>query len=150
MAGSYGDDPMMHFAGAIAPSSVPMPSRLNGYLTSRSFDKPTLVIDVERVAAQFRALQSGLGRAQIHYAVKANPAPEVIARLVALGSHFDAASKGEIALCLNEGAAPSDISFGNTVKRASDIAWAHGHFRANSAATATQHCAFWATPNPLA
>jgi len=117
---------MMHFAGAIAPSSVPMPSRLNGYLTSRSFDKPTLVIDVERVAAQFRALQSGLGRAQIHYAVKANPAPEVIARLVALGSHFDAASKGEIALCLNEGAAPSDISFGNTVKRASDIAWAHG------------------------
>jgi ornithine decarboxylase len=72
-----------------------------------------------------RALKAGLGRADIHYAVKANPAREIIERLVNLGSHFDAASRGEIELCLSLGARPETISFGNTVKRASDIAFAH-------------------------
>ena len=115
----------MHFDGANAPAPIAVPSRLDAYVASREFDHPTLVIEVDRVAAQFHALKSGLGRAHVHYAVKANPAPEIIARLVTLGCHFDAASKGEIKLCLDEGAAPADISFGNTVKRASDIAWAH-------------------------
>lgn len=99
-------------------------SRLDAYVATRQFDRPTLVMDLDRVSAQFRALKAGLGRADIHYAVKANPARQIIARLVDLGSHFDAASKGEIALCLAEGAEPADISFGNTIKRASDIAWA--------------------------
>ena len=64
-------------------------------------------------------------RLAIHYAVKANPEREVISTLVGLGSHFDAASRGEIELCLSLGARPEAISFGNTVKRASDIAFAH-------------------------
>ena len=115
---------MLHDAGAFAPS-FPVATRLDAYVASRGFDRPTLVIDVDRVEAQFTALKAGLGRADIHYAVKANPAREIIARLVALGSHFDAASKGEIALVLGEGADPADVSFGNTIKRASDIAWAH-------------------------
>ena len=115
---------MMHFRGADAPSVAVETSRSDAFVASNNFDQPTLVIDVDRVAAQYRALSSGLGRAQIHYAVKANPARQIIARLVDLGCHFDAASKGEIALCLEEGAGPDEISFGNTVKRASDIAWA--------------------------
>jgi ornithine decarboxylase len=61
----------------------------------------------------------------IHYAVKANPAPEVIAALAAMGSRFDAASRGEIALCLGLGVPAERIAFGNTIKRAADIAWAH-------------------------
>jgi ornithine decarboxylase len=77
------------------------------------------------VEANYRALKAGLGHADIHYAVKANPAREIIERLVALGSHFDAASRGEIELCLGLGARPETISFGNTVKRPSDIAFAH-------------------------
>lgn len=117
---------MNAFVGGFAASSVADPSRLDTYVADHSFDQPTLVIDVDRVAAQYHALAAGLGRATIHYAVKANPAREIIARLVDLGSHFDAASKGEIELCLQEGAIPSDISFGNTIKRASDIAWAYG------------------------
>lgn len=105
---------------------VAAPNRLDDYIARHEFDQPTLVVDVEQVASQFRALKAGLGRADIHYAVKANPAPEIIARLAALGSHFDAASRGEIALCLAQGAAPETISFGNTIKRASDIAYAWG------------------------
>lgn len=101
-------------------------SRVERFIFDTHFDRPTLVIDREAVARQFRALRDGLGRASIHYAVKANPAREIIETLVGLGSHFDAASRGEIELCLAQGAAPSEISFGNTIKRASDIAWAHG------------------------
>ncbi len=101
------------------------PSPLVDYIRGREFDRPTLVIHRDTVARQYRALKSGLGRADIHYAVKANPAREVIEVLIREGSHFDAASRGEIELCLGLGAAPHTVSFGNTVKRASDIAFAH-------------------------
>lgn len=114
-----------HFAPVAASSVVDPANRLDAFVAAHVFDRPTLVLDVDRVAAQYHALKAGLGRADIHYAVKANPAREIIARLVSLGSHFDAASKAEIALCLDEGAAPHQVSFGNTVKRASDIAWAY-------------------------
>jgi len=100
-------------------------SRVEQFIRQNAFDRPTLVLDVDRVETQYHALKAGLGRADIHFAVKANPAREIIERLVALGSHFDAASRGEIELCLSLGAHPETISFGNTVKRASDIAFAH-------------------------
>jgi ornithine decarboxylase len=122
--------------GAAAPlrttsdSAFPRPSRAGGkiaaYLDAHRFERPTLVLDIDRIEASYRALAGGLAGARIHYAVKANPERAVIDRLVALGSGFDAASRAEIALCLAAGALPGAISFGNTVKRAADIAWAHG------------------------
>ncbi|MGH1368793.1 MAG: type III PLP-dependent enzyme [Maritimibacter sp.] len=108
-----------------APGFAPALSPFETALATMIVDRPTLVIDVDRVARQYAALAQGLGAARIHYAVKANPHPAVIAQLVACGSHFDAASRGEIELCLSQGARPDQISFGNTIKRASDIAFAH-------------------------
>jgi ornithine decarboxylase len=105
-----------------APVSV---SRCETFARSHSFERPTLILDVDRVAQQYTALAAGLGRAHIHYAVKANPAPEILSRLAAMGSGFDAASRVEIQMCLDAGAAPSHISFGNTVKKPADIAFAH-------------------------
>ena len=100
-------------------------SRVEEYIFANSFDRPTLVIDTDRVARQFRALRAGLGQADIHYAVKANPAPEILHTLVNLGSHFDAASRVEIEMCLAQGARPDQVSFGNTIKKVADIQWAH-------------------------
>ncbi len=100
--------------------------KIASFLDRNRFDRPTLVLDIDRVAERYRALAGGLAGARIYYAVKANPHPQVIARLVGLGSRFDAASRAEIELCLAQGADPADISFGNTVKRPADIAWAHG------------------------
>lgn len=100
-------------------------SRTEAFILSHSFDRPTLVIDREAVARQYSALAQGLGRARIHYAVKANPEAEILRTLVGLGSNFDAASRAEIEMCLAAGASADRISFGNTVKRVSDIAWAH-------------------------
>jgi ornithine decarboxylase len=103
--------------------------RADDWLDLNTVERPTLVVDLDRVEASFRALGEGLGSevggAHIHYAVKANPEPAVVRRLVACGARFDAASRAEIELCLAAGAAPADISFGNTVKRPADIAFAH-------------------------
>ncbi len=108
----------------VGGKAVAAPSAIESFIRRTEFDRPTLVLDTEIVARQFRALNAGLGHANIHYAVKANPTREIIETLIAEGSHFDAASRGEIELCLSLGAAPEDISFGNTVKRAADIDFA--------------------------
>jgi ornithine decarboxylase len=115
----------VHFAGAQAPARSFAATRLEDACASASFDRPTLVLDVDRVEAQYHALKAGLGHAGIHYAVKANPHRAILERLIALGSHFDCASRGEIEMCLALGADPATISYGNTVKRARDIAFAH-------------------------
>ncbi|SHI36791.1 type III PLP-dependent enzyme [Wenxinia saemankumensis] len=104
---------------------LPVQNRLEAYAATATFDRPTLVLDVDRMEEQYHALKRGLGRADIHYAVKANPHRAILERLIALGSHFDAASRGEIELCLSLGARAEHVSFGNTIKRAADIAWAH-------------------------
>ena len=113
-------------------------SRHLSYLAKTRFDRPTLVIDQDAVAQQYRALARGLGRARIHYAVKANPEAAILQRLVAEGACFDAASKAEIEMCLAAGARSQDISFGNTVKRSSDIAFAYGQGITHFAADARQ------------
>jgi len=104
------------------------PARIDDFLRQARFDRPTLVLDGAAVEARYDALSAGLteGGAPtfVHYAVKANPHPEIIRRLVARGCRFDAASRGEIDLCLAAGARPEHISFGNTIKRVSDIAYA--------------------------
>jgi ornithine decarboxylase len=99
--------------------------KIESYIVNNTFDRPTLVIDTEVVADNYVRLKAGMSRAHIHYAVKCNPHPDVLRCLVNLGSKFDAASKGEIEMCLAAGARPMDISFGNTVKRVQDIKWAY-------------------------
>jgi ornithine decarboxylase len=84
-----------------------------------------VIFDLEVLRAKYRALEAGLGDATIHYAVKANPAPEVVKAVAELGGRFDCASRGEIDLCLGLGIPADRIAFGNTIKRASDIAHAH-------------------------
>lgn len=111
--------------GALRAAIPVFADQAAAYIAAHDFDKPTLVVSRDRVAAQFDALRAGLGRAHIHYAVKANPTTEIVRLLVEKGSGFDAASRAEIELCLSQGADPDNISFGNTIKRGRDIAFAH-------------------------
>lgn len=98
---------------------------LHQYINSKNYNHPTLVLDIDRVEKNYHALKQGMVDAHIHYAVKSNPHPAILKRLVELGCRFDAASIGEIDLCLAAGADPSHISFGNTVKRVQDIQTAY-------------------------
>ena len=100
-------------------------NELEDYIRANVFDVPTLVLDINRVEHNYAELKAGMPAAHIHYAVKANPHPAILSRLVQLGCRFDAASTQEIEMCLDAGAKPGDISYGNTIKRAQDIAWAH-------------------------
>ncbi|WP_152465191.1 type III PLP-dependent enzyme [Sulfitobacter sp. THAF37] len=111
--------------GALRAASTEFADPAAAYIAAHDFDRPTLVVSRDRVSAQYDALHAGLGGAHIHYAVKANPAAQIIRMLVKKGSGFDAASRQEIELCLAQGAKPENISFGNTIKRASDIAFAY-------------------------
>ncbi|MEQ9125644.1 MAG: type III PLP-dependent enzyme, partial [Alphaproteobacteria bacterium] len=77
------------------------------------------------VQANYEALAQALPAARIYYAMKANPAPEVMSLLAGLGSSFDTASIYEIREALAAGATPDRISFGNTIKKQSDIAAAY-------------------------
>jgi ornithine decarboxylase len=102
-----------------------MNPKIARFLAQQQPATPCLVLDVDRVEENFRALQAALPLARIYYAVKANPAPQVLSRLVRLGSSFDAAGIEEIEVCLQAGAVPASISFGNTIKKVSAIRRAH-------------------------
>ncbi len=102
-----------------------MTPKIDRFLAERQPETPCLVVDLDVISANFGALRSALPQAEIHYAVKANPASPVLRRLVELGSSFDAASLPEIERCLAAGADPSRIAFGNTAKKMGDIAGAH-------------------------
>ncbi|OLR94722.1 ornithine decarboxylase [Actinokineospora bangkokensis] len=98
---------------------------MRAYLDERAPATPCLVLDLATVRANYHRLRAALPEAGVLYAVKANPAPEVVAALAAEGSGFDVASTGEVDLCLAQGADPADLSYGNPIKKAVDVAYAH-------------------------
>jgi len=87
---------------------------------------PYLVVDLDVVADNYRKLKDAVPQAGIYYAVKANPAPEVLGVLAKLGSSFDTATVNEIDMALRAGVGADKISYGNTIKKKDDIAAAFG------------------------
>ncbi len=102
-----------------------MTSRIRGFLRQHRDDGPRLVVDLEVVRDNYHAFAKALPDTRVYYAVKANPAPEVLSLLASLGSCFDAASVPEIEMVLAAGAAAERISYGNTIKKERDIARAY-------------------------
>lgn len=102
-----------------------MTDRILRFLDERRPQTPCLIVDLDAIEDNYRRLAALLPLARIFYAVKANPAPAILSRLVGLGSSFDTASPGEILGCIAAGAAPERLSYGNTIKKARDIARAH-------------------------
>jgi ornithine decarboxylase len=102
-----------------------MNERIGRFLADNSPETPCLVVDLDVIAEAYHSLRRHLPLARVYYAVKANPAPAIIAMLAGKGSNFDVASRGEIELCLQSGVAPERLSFGNTIKKEKDIAFAY-------------------------
>lgn len=99
--------------------------RIIDFLATRRPTGPCLVVDLDVVEDNYQAFRRALPDSAIYYAVKANPAPEILRLLASLGSNFDCASVAEIEMALNAGATPSRISYGNTIKKERDVAAAH-------------------------
>jgi len=99
-----------------------MTQKIAAFLAERRPQTPCLVVDLDLVAENFRRFRDALPDARVFYAVKANPAPQILSLLAEQGSCFDTASVAEIEMALAAGAGPERISYGNTIKKESDIA----------------------------
>jgi ornithine decarboxylase len=95
------------------------------FLRREQPDGPCLVLDLDVVRDNYTAFARTMPDTRIFYAVKANPAPEILKLLADLGSCFDTASVAEIEMAFAAGATADRISFGNTIKKERDIARAH-------------------------
>jgi ornithine decarboxylase len=102
-----------------------MNRKIARFLADNEPETPCLVVDLEVVAENFAKFRRAIPPAEVYYAVKANPAPQVLSLLNRLGSSFDAASIFEVEQCIAAGAEADRISFGNTIKKQTHIARAH-------------------------
>src|SRR5260370_38349801 len=102
-----------------------MTARIREFLRKRPEEGPCLVGDLDVVRENYLAFAKALPDTKVFYAGKANPTPEVLSLLAALGSSFDAASVAEIEMMLAAGAPAERISFGNTIKKERDVARAY-------------------------
>jgi ornithine decarboxylase len=96
--------------------------RILDFLATRQPQSPCMVLDLDVVRENYLGFTRAMPDTRVFYAVKANPAPEVLQLLADLGSSFDTASVPEVEMALAAGASPDRISFGNTIKKERDIA----------------------------
>jgi ornithine decarboxylase len=108
-----------------------MPIKVEDYFELTTFNKmkafadqqetPFVVIDTAMINKAYDDLRSGFDFAKIYYAVKANPAVEIINLLKDKGSSFDIASIYELDKVMGEGVTADRMSYGNTIKKSKDI-----------------------------
>lgn len=72
----------------------------------------------DRIADLRKVLPAGI---ELHYAMKANPMPAVVAHVAPLVDGLDVASAGELAVALQTGTSPLDMSFAGPGKRDAEL-----------------------------
>jgi ornithine decarboxylase len=88
----------------------------------REFGSPLIILDCERVRAQYRKLRRALPRVDLHYALKPMPHPAVVRTVLAEGGFLDLATSGEVQLAQRLGVAPERCIHTHPIKRPQDIA----------------------------
>ena len=83
---------------------------------AEEFGTPLLVLSLKEVKKSYNVLRKYLPRVKVHYAIKANPHPEILRVMAELGSCFDVASDGEIHTLHDMGVAGSRMIYANPVK----------------------------------
>ena len=84
-------------------------------------ETPCLVFDTATFTRQLDNLMGCFPYAKTYYAIKANPADELLAILRDRGCNFDVASRYELDKVLAMGAGGDRVSYGNTIKKSKDI-----------------------------
>jgi len=88
----------------------------------REFGSPLLILDCERVRAQWRKLKKALPGVDLHYALKAMPHPAVVQTVIAEGGFLDLATSGEVQLVKRLAVPPERCIHTHPIKRTADIA----------------------------
>jgi ornithine decarboxylase len=97
-----------------APRTTPAPTTPTPYLE----------LVVPHAVASYRRLAAALPGTAMHYAVKANPDPTLLAALAKAGCRFDVASPAEITAAVLAGARADQLVYSNPVKRREDVRFA--------------------------
>ena len=91
-------------------------------LAARVGSTPFYAYSREAISARVAELRMALPSAvRLHYAMKANPMPAVVAHLVGLTDGIDVASAGEMQVALDVGADPRHMSFAGPGKTSGEI-----------------------------
>ncbi|MGC4029827.1 MAG: type III PLP-dependent enzyme [Steroidobacteraceae bacterium] len=85
------------------------------------FGSPLLIIDCQRVRAQYRRLQRALPGVDLHYALKPLPHAAVVRTIAAMGGWLDLATTGEVQLASRLGIDPARCIHSHPIKRGKDI-----------------------------
>ncbi len=88
---------------------------------SEDKETPFLVVDMATVDRKLKELTDVFPNASIYYAVKANPALEILTRMRDKNVNFDIASIYELDRVLSLGISPDRMSYGNTIKKSKDV-----------------------------
>lgn len=86
---------------------------------------PFYAYDRARMAARVAELRGSMpADLSLHYAMKANPMPDVVNYMVGLVDGLDVASAGELRVALASGVDPKDVSFAGPGKRDEELRYA--------------------------
>ena len=124
----------VHHAMTVPPRALPVHAPMNQFavddgelvvggerlsvLAARVGQTPFYAYDRGLMKARVAALRSALpSEIKLHYAMKANPMPAVVAFMATLVEGVDVASAGELKVALDCGADPAEISFAGPGKR---------------------------------
>lgn len=91
-------------------------------LRERANGRPFYAYDRQIMTRTAQTLRSVLPqKVSLHYAMKANPMPEVVEHMASLTQGLDVASAGELGVALSTGVPPQDISFAGPGKSMRDL-----------------------------
>jgi ornithine decarboxylase len=85
------------------------------------YGSPLVIVDCERVRAQYRSLAKALPGVELHYALKPLPHPAVVRSILDCGGSLDLATTGEVHLAQRLGADPRHSIHTHPIKRDKDI-----------------------------
>ena len=114
--------------GTVAPE---IPAPWPASLAVIDLPTPYLVTDLDVVARRYAAFEAALPGVLTCYAMKCNPATEILRTLAGLGSSFEIASLGELRTLQALGVDPAGVLYSNPVKPPAHIteAYAAGLWR---------------------
>ena len=86
------------------------------------FGTPLLVLSLDEIKKNYKVLKKYLPRIKVHYAIKANPHPEILRVMADMDSCFDVASDGEIRTLYDLGVEGGRMIYANPVKTGAGLA----------------------------
>lgn len=105
--------------GAIPPEFRDMPLQIGGQPVEQwAENTPAFVYDMGVVSARVARFRAAFPGVDLHYAVKANPFPDLLLRMAAMVDGFDVASAGEMARVASLGL---PVSFAGPGKRDEEL-----------------------------